>query len=463
MPPANDDYRKRLAERKRLLARASQKQQREKAFSSPPKEKTVNKSTYTGPVTPNSLIGMGLDYFGNRVLAPAIQKAQGDIAEIPNIGRSKEGSVFGALAIGNLLAGGPKKAAEEAPKGAQYALKGFDSNIWRFDPERIREAAAASTELGKRVASESAKRIYIPEYPVQYTYDAEQLARKGIPDLRDLIYLQQYGSFDNLIRPDDLVSNLYRFISPQDLKATFMTPAASVAKTLKTLTAKDRLVKRLTEASPQEALEGIEASKSYDIVRSTIEKAGGLLPAPSSTPQTIRENLATFTRLSRSMNPEVIIPRLIQSPRRGHGLEGEHSSLPVGNIEEGLKALAGTGDFRGFDEIPALVKAVQTRGLDISKLLNRGFGSLPRTIGDEISREAPAFKSVRELTPELFRRFEEAGGIGFYGEDLQKQLEAAPTLVPRLLEILNQQRVIDALTNREKSRGNFSYGVRSQI
>jgi hypothetical protein len=37
MPPANDDYRKRLAERKRLLARASQKQQREKAFSSPPK------------------------------------------------------------------------------------------------------------------------------------------------------------------------------------------------------------------------------------------------------------------------------------------------------------------------------------------------------------------------------------------------------------------------------------------
>jgi len=37
MPPANDDYRKRLAERKRLLARGSQKQQREKAFSSPPK------------------------------------------------------------------------------------------------------------------------------------------------------------------------------------------------------------------------------------------------------------------------------------------------------------------------------------------------------------------------------------------------------------------------------------------
>ena len=35
MPPANDDYRKRLAERKRLLARESQKRQREKAFSTP--------------------------------------------------------------------------------------------------------------------------------------------------------------------------------------------------------------------------------------------------------------------------------------------------------------------------------------------------------------------------------------------------------------------------------------------
>lgn len=35
MPPANDDYRKRLAARNRLLSRASQKQKREKAFSTP--------------------------------------------------------------------------------------------------------------------------------------------------------------------------------------------------------------------------------------------------------------------------------------------------------------------------------------------------------------------------------------------------------------------------------------------
>ena len=103
MPPANDDYRKRLAERKRLLARASQKQQREKAFSSPPKNTKVNKKTYDGPVTTASVTGMGLDFFGNRVLGPAIQKAQGDIFEIPNIGKSPEGSLFGLLGIASVV------------------------------------------------------------------------------------------------------------------------------------------------------------------------------------------------------------------------------------------------------------------------------------------------------------------------------------------------------------------------
>jgi len=68
-----------------------------------------------GPITAGSAIGMGLEYFGNRVLKPAVEKAQGDIAEVPNIGKSKEGTLFGALAIGSLL-GNPRGAAKELPE-----------------------------------------------------------------------------------------------------------------------------------------------------------------------------------------------------------------------------------------------------------------------------------------------------------------------------------------------------------
>jgi len=58
MAPANDDYRKRLAARKRLLARAAQKQQREKAFSR-------GDSRYSSPTrqeNPQSAFNVGKDF-----------------------------------------------------------------------------------------------------------------------------------------------------------------------------------------------------------------------------------------------------------------------------------------------------------------------------------------------------------------------------------------------------------------
>ncbi len=92
---ADDDYRKRLAKR------LGQKN-----------------NSYSGPMTPGSLVGMGLDYFGNRVLGPAINKASGDISEIPNIGKSGKGTAFGAIALGSLLNPGDKGA-----KGSKFAIE----------------------------------------------------------------------------------------------------------------------------------------------------------------------------------------------------------------------------------------------------------------------------------------------------------------------------------------------------
>jgi len=65
-----------------------------------------------GQVNPGNLMGIGLDYFGNQILKPAIEKAQGDIAEIPNVGKSPEGTVFGGLAIGSIVLN-PREAGKK--------------------------------------------------------------------------------------------------------------------------------------------------------------------------------------------------------------------------------------------------------------------------------------------------------------------------------------------------------------
>jgi hypothetical protein len=99
----------------------------------------------------------------------------------------------------------------------------------------------------------------------------------------------------------------------------------------------------------------------------------------------------------------------------------------------------------------------------LPKILNRGFASDPRVLGETISRDAPAFKSIRENAPILFNRFEEAGGLKNYGEDLISHAEAAPNLIVQLLEELNSPNVVKGLRERSKSRGNFRFGVKSNI
>jgi hypothetical protein len=113
MPVADDDYRKRLAKRQRSLSTGTR-----------------------GAVNSGSMMGMGLDYFGNRVLGPAIQKAQGDISEIPNIGKSAEGTLMGAIALGSL--GNPSN------KG----VKGAKATIAALQSKPLRAALDAAEEFG---------------------------------------------------------------------------------------------------------------------------------------------------------------------------------------------------------------------------------------------------------------------------------------------------------------------------
>lgn len=122
MPVADDDYRKRLAKR------LGQKN-----------------NSYSGPMTPGSLIGMGLDYFGNRVLGPAINKASGDISEIPNIGKSGKGTVFGAIALGSLLNPGDK-----GRKAGKFAIEHINkrnlSNFIEYARMRAMENEGVAAE-----------------------------------------------------------------------------------------------------------------------------------------------------------------------------------------------------------------------------------------------------------------------------------------------------------------------------
>jgi hypothetical protein len=369
-----------------------------------------------------------------------------------------------AMMLGSIISGPEGKAANMASKEATPLFKGFESafnnNAYVFDKGRISEAAQASTELANKIAKQSILRANIEGLPApQYAYTAEDMAKRGVKDLRDLVYLQQYGAFDDLIKPDPIVQNLYRFLKPETLSATFLSPAANVATTGKTLFDPSRF-KFLTEATGNESLFG--NSIGLDLVRETVKNSGGLISKPNFK-HNIPEDFKLFNRLSSALNPDLKLPRGISGKGTGHGLEGEHSAIPVGNLELGLESLANKGKTEFFDEIPALAHSIRTRGLDLPKILNRGFASDPRVLGETISRDAPAFKSIRKNAPILFNRFEEAGGLKNYGEDLISHAEAAPNLIVQLLEELNSPNVVKGLRERSKSRGNFRFGVKSNI
>lgn len=145
------DYRQRLAQRQAAKKRRQQAGLRNtaanagppsssKTFSTPaPKQdKDTFGKTYGG-ASNASLIGMGLDYFGNKILKPAIEKAQGDISEIPNIGESAEGTLFGALAAGSLF----------SPSGKGSFVKGLTS-----DRRIMQEAFEFTRDIAERAQRE---------------------------------------------------------------------------------------------------------------------------------------------------------------------------------------------------------------------------------------------------------------------------------------------------------------------
>jgi len=156
MPVADDDYRKRLAKR------LGQKN-----------------NSYSGPMTPGSLVGMGLDYFGNRVLGPAINKASGDISEIPNIGKSGKGTAFGAIALGSLLNPGDKGA-----KGSKFAIehinKRYLQDFIEYARMRAMEGEGIAAEkwanMGMRVPDLSANRA-----------NAERAALAFVQEMIDMV------------------------------------------------------------------------------------------------------------------------------------------------------------------------------------------------------------------------------------------------------------------------------------
>ncbi len=87
------------------------------SFSQPTAKQQNNNFNSYENINSTNMLGMGLDYFGNKVLFPAIQKAQGDISEISNIGKSAQGTLFGGLAIGSLASpSGKTKGIETATR-----------------------------------------------------------------------------------------------------------------------------------------------------------------------------------------------------------------------------------------------------------------------------------------------------------------------------------------------------------
>ena len=142
------------------------------SFSKPtPKQQNNNVNSYEN-INPTNMLGMGLDYFGNNVLLPAIQKAQGDIGEITNIGESAQGTLFGGLAIGSLASpSGKSKGIETATRtlGPRLAseISGVGSRrqdltnfVLRrgagiFDPSNTRqvvvETAESTTDLAQQL------------------------------------------------------------------------------------------------------------------------------------------------------------------------------------------------------------------------------------------------------------------------------------------------------------------------
>lgn len=157
------NYRNKLAQRQAAKKRRQQAGLRNtaanagppsssKTFSKPaPKqEKDTFGKTYGG-ASNVSLIGMGLDYFGNKILKPAIEKAQGDISEIPNIGESAEGTLFGALAAGSLF----------SPSGKGSFVKGLtsDKRIMQEAFEFTKDIADQAERIGQPALSPAERLI----------------------------------------------------------------------------------------------------------------------------------------------------------------------------------------------------------------------------------------------------------------------------------------------------------------
>lgn len=154
------DYRKRLAERQNALNKKKKidaaKTQREKAFSS--KQVKEDKNTFGknySQLNAGSLLGLGIDYFGNKILKPVIEKGQGDITEIPKIGKSPEGTLFGGLAIGSLLSPSNKSGT------AKGVVKGLtsDSRIMQDAFEFTRDIAEQAQRVGEDALSPAERLI----------------------------------------------------------------------------------------------------------------------------------------------------------------------------------------------------------------------------------------------------------------------------------------------------------------
>lgn len=352
-----------------------------------------------------------------------------------------------------------RRAAKKAETQAETQTSGKlfpTTNEWTFDPVRIRESAEAATEITKDIT-----RASVSGGKPQRELGAQPLSERGVPDLRDIIYLQNYGSFGELVPPDpEYIARLSR-VSPESLIATFLSPTGNVSTTRKTLFAADRfremrwLDNASTEAQAQ--LTGIADSPQLQIVRDTLTQAikEGRLRETAGKSDTIADDFDYFTRLVKAMNPDYSLPRGIKDDlSRGYGLQGEHSSLPVGNVTFAIKELAELGNTKNIEELPALLEAVRLYGLDLGKGLNQGFASLPRVVGGEISEKAPAFQQLKELGyPIMFDRFKEVGGLDLYREDLARQLSAAPNLGPEVLNILDMPKILSALRGRQVARG----------
>lgn len=366
---------------------------------------------------------------------------------------------FNATSMGIKSIPQPRSAARKATNSSDKAEAQtlFPSNSkWTFDPSRIAESAQAATEASKEIAKAGAR-----GRKPQREIDAAILSKMGISDLRDIIYLQNYGSLGGLVAPDAQYTDRLSRLVPESLTANFLSPAGNVSTTRKTLFAADRfketkwLDNGSSETQPQ--LEGIASSPQLQIVRDTLERAirEGRLRATPGVSDDVMQDYDYFNRLAQNMNPDYVLPRGIKDDLgRGFGRQGEHSALPVSNATFSVKALTDLGKTKNIDELPALLEAIKLYGLDLGKGANQGFASLPRVVDGEISENAPAFKQLVELGyPIMFDRFKQAGGLDFYRQDLAKQLLAAPNLGPEILDVLSMPEILSALRGRQVARG----------